>query len=799
MQDKDLNVFAENANQSSFKLKDFVFRYIKYLPLIVLSIIISYIAAKIKILYSQEKFQSSGKLFIKDEKQSYGGEKNVEDLFTEKGGNDLNTEMELLKSRYLMKRVVKKMGLQNKLYNKGKVKTTLVYQNQPIKLSVYGNPDSVGSAQLNIKVLDDNFFQLATDKRKVKFGEEFPFAEKMLKIDRTSYFNKANYGIDYIIEFMNLEAAAGQYAGSIKVGQVGDFTRLLELVAKTDNPNLSADLVNTLITEYIANNLEENKVVAKFTKEFIDDRVDSLEGEVERIETNLRRFREQSNAINLDNQSQVYLANLNKINEELSKQRLFLGKAQLLLKFFKDDKDATGYAPIGINLGDNNLENLMLDFNQKQLKRKNMQEVVELGNLDYQEIVSDLKRLRSSVIQGLERLIGAGETEAGFLEKDRADNIGKLDNIPYLQKELLNYDRNRKIKEELYLFLKKKGEEAGITSVQTLSNSKQIDEALPNFNPVEPVRKTTYTMFLFLGILIPALLAYVLEVFNDKIRYRDDIQKQTRTPILAEVGHNDEGQTLVVKAKSRKVIAEQFRMIRTNIQYLVGNKEKFTILVTSTFSGEGKSFISTNVAAAIALTGKKTVILEFDLRKPKVLAGLNMTKSAGITNYLVGKVKIEDAIRPVPGIDNMYVMACGAIPPNPAELLLEDSVTKMFEYLQQNFDAVIIDSAPVGLVTDSMTLSKFADSTLYIVRHKYTLKKQIKLIDELYTQQKLPKLSIVINDVIGSTGGYYGYGGYGYGYGKGAYGYGSGYFEDKQKSFLSDAWKKVKQFFVFWK
>jgi tyrosine-protein kinase Etk/Wzc len=329
-------------------------------------------------------------------------------------------------------------------------------------------------------------------------------------------------------------------------------------------------------------------------------------------------------------------------------------------------------------------------------------------------------------------------------------------------------------------------------------NFKIIDPALINNGPISPVRSKVYSLALFLGLLIPAALAYIIELFNDKIRYRDDIQKQTNTPIIAEVGHSDGTQTLVVTSKSRKVIAEQFRMIRTNIQYLVGTKSKFTVLITSSFSGEGKSFISTNVAAALALTGKKTVILEFDLRKPKIIEGLGMVKAAGISNFVVGKADIKDIIRPVPNYDNLFVVGCGAIPPNPAELLLEDNITELFNYLQSNFDAVIIDSAPVGLVTDSMTLSKFADTTLYIVRHKYTLKKQIKLVDELYTSEKLPKLSIVINDVIGSTGGYYGYGGYGYGYGR-SYGYGYGYFEEVKRNRLKEIWNSIKSFLSFWK
>lgn len=228
------------------------------------------------------------------------------------------------------------------------------------------------------------------------------------------------------------------------------------------------------------------------------------------------------------------------------------------------------------------------------------------------------------------------------------------------------------------------------------------------------------------------------------------------------------------------MVAEQFRIIRSNLQYVISNPQKSVILVTSSFSGEGKSFISTNMAAVLALTGKKTVILEFDIRKPKVLSGLNMTRRPGITNYMLGKAELEDLVTPVTGQDNLFVLACGPIPPNPSEMLLDPKITTLFDWLRNHFDVIIVDTAPVGMVSDAMTLSKFADCTLYLVRQGHTFKKQIALIDELYRENKLPKVSIIINDVKVKPGyGYYGYGRYGYGYGYG-YGASSSYYEEEK-------------------
>jgi capsular exopolysaccharide synthesis family protein len=282
---------------------------------------------------------------------------------------------------------------------------------------------------------------------------------------------------------------------------------------------------------------------------------------------------------------------------------------------------------------------------------------------------------------------------------------------------------------------------------------------------------------ILLGLGLPAMFVFIREVLDDKISTRFDIEKITPAPILGEVGHSYSENALVVTKTTRKMVAEQFRIIRSNLQYILGKNEKSVILVSSSFSGEGKSFISTNLAAVMSLAGKKTIVLEFDIRKPKILSGLNMAKKPGITNYLVGKANIEELPIKIDQYENLYVLPCGPIPPNPAELLLEGKVEEMFKWLKNNFDVVVVDTAPVGMVSDAQTLGKFADCTLYIVRQGHTFKKQVALIDEFYQQQKLPRVSIIINDVKVKPGyGYYGYGRYGYGYG---YGTNYGYYEDE--------------------
>jgi tyrosine-protein kinase Etk/Wzc len=782
--------------ESGFDLKDFVIRYSKYLPLIILGAVIAYFVAKIKLRYTPNIYAAAGTMLIKENKQSgYGDSRSIEELFTSKSSNDLNTEMELMRSRYLMKRVVKSLNLQTTYYNKGKVKTSLMYGNYPFELRITTLKDSTSNFGFEFKVINENQFEIKGSAIR-NFNQVFTYGQNEISIDKTAFYNKGVVGQKYIVNWQTEESASGSYG--VRIAQVGDQTRVLSVSMSSLDPKLCADVVNTLMREYTKDNLEENKTVSDYTQKFINDRVTNLEKDLKTVETNTKDFRERNNSINLDAQSESYLTDLNEARKSLSQQLVSKAVAQNILDNFNSDKDLKEYAPYGL-IDDPNIQNIFLEYNNTQIKRK--RNIGEFGTTDEYEYKSEtekLKMIKKAIVESLTKLVTVAESNNQDFQRIINENTNKLKDIPGLQNELLNFGRNQKVVEELYLFLKKKGEENGITSAATVPNSRIIDQALVNGNPIEPVASKIISLALFLGVLIPAALAYLLELFNDKIRFREDIEKQTATPIIAEVGHNEEEKTLIVTNRSRKVIAEQFRMIRTNLQYLVGVKDKFTVLTTSSFSGEGKSFISTNVAGAIALTGKKTVLLEFDLRKPKVVEGLGMAKGPGISNFVVGKAEIKDILRPVANYDNLWIIGCGAIPPNPAELLLEDRINELFEYLKENFDAIVIDSAPVGLVTDSMTLSKFADATLYIVRHRYTMKKQIRLIDELFTTNKLPKLSIVINDVVGSTGGYYGYGGYGYGYGR-QYGYGYGYFEEAKPRWYKNLWIKLKRAVFFWR
>jgi tyrosine-protein kinase Etk/Wzc len=421
-------------------------------------------------------------------------------------------------------------------------------------------------------------------------------------------------------------------------------------------------------------------------------------------------------------------------------------------------------------------------YNRLQLDRESNIKTTPAGNPLIAQMDASLDHVRQNMLQALRNVRESYEiTKNALLQRGGSLNE-ELKGLPGKSMQQVNIQRRQKILEDLYSFLLQRKYEISISSASTISNSKVVEPAYGGGLPIRPKHSATYLTYLLIGLIIPVSIIAIIEVMNDKVKNRLDIEKVTATPILGEIGHSEGSQALVVTQNSRRFITEQFRIVRTNLQYILGKNDNPVILVTSSFSGEGKSFISTNVGAVMGLAGKKTVVMEFDIRKPKIVTGLELKRKMGITNYIIGAAQFDDLLVKVDELDNFYVIPCGPIPPNPAELLLSPRLKELIAEAKARFDVVIMDTAPVGLVSDAIALAQFADCTLYIVRRGHTPRGLLSLVNDLYVNKKLPSVSILLNDMK-QDGAYYGgyYGGSGYGY----YGYGhskkGGYFENEGK------------------
>lgn len=770
----------ETVNQNRSELwnmsfRDLFYKYVRFLPLFVLSVALTLFGAYIYLRYSVPIYKVGGSLVIKSEQSGGGRSDKFEDMFVNDKAQNIQNEIEILKSKPLMQRVVDSLHLQFTYFAKGKIKTVNIYKQGPFQVNVVQLSDSSGSFSLKVKIINDREFRINGDKQSYSFGQTFRNSFGSFNLTRNPYYPAVG---EHSVVWLPTASAARAFSGALQITPKTPGTGILNISMMTDNSQMGADIVNKLMEEYAIYTIEQKKESSDKILKFIDERLKVTGDELDSIQKVLLNFKERNNLIDAEKQSGNYFSNISEADKFINQQILEQNKADLVNYYLLDKRNDFSKVPSTLSLDDITLSQLITEYNKAQIERQQLLEAnIPVNNPAVQQANGQIEKLRVNILENVKNIKASISSSVNETRRKSLENQSQLQRMPGKVKEQLEIEQQAQAFQNLYKYLQEKREETAITRASTISNSNIIDKAYPTGTPVKPNPRAIQILAVLLGLGLPALFIFIGEVLNDKVSTRFDVEKLTSAPILGEIGHSYAKAVLVVNKTTRSMVAEQFRIIRSNLQYILHKSEKSTILVTSSFSGEGKSYVTTNMGAVLALAGKKTLILEFDIRKPKLLTGLGIQKGQGITNYLVGKANLPDLIKPVPDHENLFILGCGPIPPNPAELLLDPKMDDMFEWLKANFDMVLVDTAPIGMVSDAMTLSKFADSTLYLVRQGHTFKKQIALIDEFYVGNKLPKISIVINDVKLKPGyGYYGYGRYGYGYG---YGYGSYYEEEK--------------------
>jgi tyrosine-protein kinase Etk/Wzc len=776
--------FSENE-KIKISPKDFIFRYVKYIPLFVLSVGLALFIAFLYLRYTVPFYNARATLLIKTNAQG-GSNDEVNNMFFNAARSNISNEIELLKSLTLAKRVAASLKLQKKNYTKGNIKTTLNYPASPIELDIIKLKDSANPVGFNVYVQNEQEYSFENSEGDHKtFGQPFENASGIFRIVKNESVPLNPAFREYILSWEPLTNAGFFVLGGLAVAPAKDGSNILALSYITPQPELGMAILNQLIVEYQQLNVEDRRQMASQTIAFINERLKIITKELGDVEKDLQKYKQEKGITNLEAQSQLFIGNKSEIENDIANQEVRRSILQYLQEYVADEKNAHTLVPTTLGINEPTLIQQVANYNALQLQRETQSRTTTENNLLIKSIDVQKQKLKSDLLETLRNLKGIAEIEAAKLRERSKDYSASIQSVPTKEKELLEISRQQGIKQTLYLFLYQTREETLISQAATLSNSQVVDEAIASGGPITPKPLNAKILAIFVGLVVPVGFIYIREILNDKINTRADIASATNAPIFGEIGHAETKNTLLVQKNKRDVVTEQFRMVRTNMKYLVNNIERPVILVTSTFSGEGKSFISVNGAAVMALAGRKTVVLEFDIRKPKIITGLGMPKTQGITNYLVGNVSVESLAVPVPDIENLFVIPCGPIPPNPAELLLSPKVSELFKYLRDTYEVVIVDTPPVGLVGDAFNLSQYVDASLYIVRMGYTLKKQINFIEGLYANQKLPNIGLLINDIKASSH-YYSYGNYsGYGYGY-SYGQASGYFEGEtpRKKFI---------------
>lgn len=528
-----------------------------------------------------------------------------------------------------------------------------------------------------------------------------------------------------------------------------------------------------------ANN-DKNEVAQK-TAEFIDARIGIISKELGSTEQDLENFKRTAGITDLSSEAQIALTG----NAEYEKKRVENQTQINLIVDLQKYLQGSEYEvlPANVGLQDGGLVGAISRYNEILIERNRLLRTSTESNPAIVNLNTSIRAMRSNVQATLDATLKGLQITKADLDREASRYSRRISDAPTQERQFVSIARQQEIKAGLYLMLLQKREENAITLAATANNAQIIDAAIADDNPVSPKRMMVYLVALFFGMGIPVGIIYLIGLTKFKIEGRADIEKLTSLPVVGDIPLADEKSgSIAVFENKNNLMSETFRNVRTNLQFMLENG-KNVILVTSTISGEGKSFVSSNLAISLSLLGKKVVIVGLDIRKPGLNKVFNIPqKDHGITQFLTNpSMNLMDLVQPSDINRNLFILPGGAVPPNPTELLARDGLEKAIETLKTNFDYVILDTAPVGMVTDTLLIGRTADLSVYVCRADYTRKAEFTLVNELSENKKLPNLCVAINGLDlqkKKYGYYYGYGKYGkyYGYGK-RYGYGYGYGE----------------------
>lgn len=779
--------FQEDNNES-LDIKGLIMRYLRYWYLFVIGAAIALTAAHLYLRYSTPVYNVKATILIKDES---GADLANSGLFGDmallKANKSFSNEVLVIKSKGLMERVLIELGMEVSYFGEGRIKSPELYGGRsPIK-AVIAQLDSAGLGRsFVVEVEDNNTFSIYEGDNKVsthKFGEQIQKGYGTFTIVADSDITN-DRGRRVLVRFNNLGKMANSYSKQLGVKSVNEYATVMELSLTDPVPAKGKDILNKLIEVYNRETINEKNLAVTKTIQFIDDRLVYLTQELTEVEKDVERYMQDNRLIDPAASGGMYQSTAHAYNQQIIENEIKLEILKSVESYLQKEDNKYELVPTSLDIADPTLGGLITNFNELQNQRRRLGRSVTESNPVLRNVNEQLEILRLNILENIRNIREGLLVTRRSLQASARQFESQVRQVPSMKRELTDISRQQGIKEGLYLFLLQKREEAALSQAITPSNSRVLDPAAASGSPIEPQSTNIYLMALLAGLAIPFACIFLRDMLNDTVQELRDVEKGTSTPILGEIGHNESDKMLVITQESRSSSAELFRLLRANLQFAAGGKENKVILVTSSMSGEGKTFFSLNLAASLVMTGKRVVVLGFDLRKPKLTQGVNLPNSIGITNYLISDlVRIEDLIQFAPEMPELAIIGSGPIPPNPAELMLLPKIGLLLEELKASFDYIILDSSPVGQVADTLALAPYIDSSLYIIRYNYTHKKQLQIIDDLYKSRKLKHPMIVLNDAKKSNS-------YGYSYGYG-YGYGN-YYEEESKGLGSKLRKLVK-------
>ena len=788
-------------SEEQVNIQELLFRYLIHWPWFVVSIIICIACAWGYLRLTTPIYNISATVLIKDEKKG-GGASMSSDL--EKMGlegfvsssSNVDNEIEVLRSKSLSREVVNNLGLFVTYMDEDEFPSKELYHTSPVLVSLtHQEADKLpGRMEINMILQPTGALGVQITVGEKEYRKQFDKLPAVFPTDEGTVAFFANNDTlsavcpenitkeRHITAFINRPfSVLKEYVNSLSIAPTSKTTSVVVISLENTNTRRGRDYINKLLEMYNINANNDKNEVAQKTAEFIDERIGIISKELGSTEQDLENFKRSAGITDLSSEAQIALTGNAEYEKKRVENQTQINLVMDLQRYMKGNEYEV--LPSNIGLQDAASAGAIDRYNQMLVERKRLLRTSTENNPTIINLDTSIRAMRTNVQATLDATLKGLQITKEDLAREASRYSRRINDAPTQERQLVSIARQQEIKSGLYLMLLQKREENAITLAATANNAKIIDEALADDNPISPKKMLVYLAALVLGVGLPVGVIYLIGLTKFKIEGRADVEKLTSLPVVGDIPLADEKTgSIAVFENQNNLMSETFRNVRTNLQFMLENG-KNVILVTSTISGEGKSFISANLAISLSLLGKKVVIVGLDIRKPGLNKVFNIPKKEhGITQYLTNTTaNLMDFVQPSDINKNLFILPGGTVPPNPTELLARGGLEKAIETLKANFDYVILDTAPVGMVTDTLLIGRVADLSVYVCRADYTHKAVFTLINELAENNKLPNLCIAINGLDLNSrkyGYYYGYGKYGkyYGYGK-RYGYGYGYGE----------------------
>jgi tyrosine-protein kinase Etk/Wzc len=687
------------------------------------------------------------------------------------GENTFQNKIQVLKSSPLIKNAINNLDLQVSYYNASGLNKQELYKNSPFIVVFNQNHPQPINVSFKIVILDTGKFHIKAQSKKVIIysfitDNVVQILDK-LKINETTAFNtdinsenysfklvlNKNFNLDeykshkFTFVIRNVPTLVKGLKEQIKVEPVSLETTVARITLKTTVPSKAVDLISSITNEYLTKDVNEKVHSAVKTIEYIDNQLGAIGDSLRNAEINLQQFRTSNQVIDISVQSGRVYDQLNELEQEKGNIMIRYKYYQYINEYFEKNKEISDLiAPSSMGIEDPLLNNMIQELTTLNSERVSLIENNQEKSPYLKQINIKIDNLKNTISENIKYIINT--TEISLQEVN--DNINSLNSeinkLPSTERRLLGYQREFNLNDAIYTFLLERRAEAQISKASYAPGAELIEMTdINGLDPISPKKKLNYLIALFLGFVLPFFLIRSKEIIENKISETTDINKLVNLPLLGKIYTNNKKIELVVQIFPKSHIAESFRILRTGLNYFVNSNGCSIILITSTYGQEGKSFISNNLSASLALSNKKTILLGFDLRKPKIFERFEISNDQGISTFLSKQSKIEDIIQHS-NIENLDVIASGPIPPNPSELIASPRTGELFNFLKKTYDSIIVDTPPVGLLSDTYLLMDIADLNIFVVRQGQTPRREfVNVISDL-KEKKIKNLCVVVND-----------------------------------------------------